>query len=208
MRINNFRGKYAFLSNFYTADIVFDGITYKNNEAAFQAQKCVNDADRKAFSTLNPSEAKKKGRHVVLRPDWEDVKFNLMRKIVKAKFEQNPDLARKLDDTGDAQLEEGNTWGDRIWGTVNGAGQNNLGKILMQVRKELRQKRTNTINYNNIIKNAVNSMIVNAPAEEMLEGARITSAAISDAGVILHLDNGVKFMFTCSSGQYYIEKEN
>ena len=41
-------------------------------------------------------------------------------------------------ETGDEYLEEGNTWGDRIWGTVNGKGQNNLGKILMRVREELR----------------------------------------------------------------------
>ena len=60
-----------------------------------------------------------------------------MTDIVKAKFEQNEDLQKKLLATEDAYLEEENTWGDRIWGTVNGVGANNLGRILMNVRKEL-----------------------------------------------------------------------
>ena len=61
-----------------------------------------------------------------------------MREIVEAKFEQNPQLREMLLATGDAYLEEGNTWGDRTWGTVNGVGANNLGRILMDVREGLR----------------------------------------------------------------------
>ena len=61
-----------------------------------------------------------------------------MREIVFEKFKQNPHLTKKLLDTGDVYLEEGNNWGDRIWGTVNGVGRNELGKILMEVRKELK----------------------------------------------------------------------
>lgn len=137
--INCFRGEYYFLSNFYECNIEFDGIPYLNAEAAFQAQKCSVLKDRKQFSDLNPSAAKKLGRKVSLRPDWENVKINLMYQIVKAKFVQNPDLADKLIATGDEYLEEGNNWGDRIWGTVNGVGANNLGKILMTVRSELRE---------------------------------------------------------------------
>lgn len=87
---------------------------------------------------LDPSSAKRKGRHVQLRHDWEKVKFDIMYEICKAKFSQNAELKDKLLATGDEYLEEGNTWGDRIWGTVNGKGQNNLGKILMRVREELR----------------------------------------------------------------------
>ena len=88
---------------------------------------------------MNPSEAKRTGRKVKLRPDWEDVKINEMRNIVRAKFSQNPELAEKLIQTGDAHLEEGNTWGDRTWGTVNGSGQNLLGKILMEIRETLKK---------------------------------------------------------------------
>lgn len=133
-KINSFREKYYFLSNFYEVPVTYDGILYQNNEAAFQAQKCADKADRQSFATLNPTEARRLGRKVSLRKDWEQVKIPLMREIVQAKFEQNPQLKDMLLATGDAYLEEGNTWGDRIWGTVNGAGANHLGRILMEVR--------------------------------------------------------------------------
>jgi len=136
-KINSFRDEYYFLSNFYECSVTYNGLTYKNNEAAFQAQKCINLKDREKFCNLSASESKKLGRRVVLRKDWEDIKIKVMTDIVKAKFEQNEDLQKKLLATEDAYLEEGNTWGDRIWGTVNGVGANNLGKILMNVRKEL-----------------------------------------------------------------------
>lgn len=134
--INEFRGEYYFLSNFYESPVKYQGITYRNNEAAFQAQKTFSD--RECFANLDPSSAKRKGRCVQLRSDWEKVKLDEMYNIVKAKFEQNTDLKNKLLATGDSHLEEGNTWGDKIWGTVGGKGQNNLGKILMRVRSELR----------------------------------------------------------------------
>lgn len=136
--INSFRGDYFFLSNFYDAPVEYNGLIYQNNEAAFQAQKCRYEEDRKAFTEMNGSEAKKAGRRVSLRSDWETVKIQVMRELVLAKFTQNPELRDELLATGDAYLEEGNTWGDRIWGTVNGVGANNLGKILMEVRAELR----------------------------------------------------------------------
>lgn len=136
-KINSFRDEYYFLSNFYECSVTYNGLTYKNNEAAFQAQKCINPKDREKFCNLRASESKKLGRRVVLRKDWEDIKIKVMTDIVKAKFEQNEDLQKKLLATEDAYLEEENTWGDRIWGTVNGVGANNLGRILMNVRKEL-----------------------------------------------------------------------
>ena len=57
-----------------------------------------------------------------------------------AKFSQHPELAEKLLATGNAHLEEGNSWGDKVWGTVGGVGANNLGKILMRVRETLRER--------------------------------------------------------------------
>ena len=136
--INAFRGENYFLSNFYSAPIAYDGMLFQNNEAAFQAQKCVNDADRAKFCNLNPTEARNLGRKIPLRKDWEQVKMTVMKEIVQAKFEQNPDLLEKLLNTGNAYLEEGNTWGDRVWGTVNGIGANNLGRILMEIREKHR----------------------------------------------------------------------
>lgn len=138
MVIDSFRGKYFFLSNFFEATVIYDGITYLNNEAAFQAQKTLNKEQRLDFAMLNPSQAKKMGRSVSLRPDWEEIKINVMYEICKAKFTQNENLKRSLLNTGNAELIEGNNWGDKIWGQVNGMGENNLGKILMKIREELK----------------------------------------------------------------------
>lgn len=63
-----------------------------------------------------------------------------MYEICKAKFSQNTELKKRLLSTGNEHLEEGNTWGDKIWGTVNGVGENRLGKILMRIREELRNE--------------------------------------------------------------------
>lgn len=138
MVIDSFKGKYFFLSNFYESPVIYEGITYLNNEAAFQAQKTLTNKERLAFTMLNPSQAKKLGRSVSLRPDWEDIKIDIMYNICKAKFTQNETLKTKLLKTGDATLIEGNTWGDKIWGQVNGVGENNLGKVLMRIREELK----------------------------------------------------------------------
>ena len=136
-KIDDFRGAYRFLSNFYDAPVTYLGVTYANNEAAFQAQKCTDNTVKAMFAKLNPSEAKRLGRNVQLRPDWETVKYDIMYEVCKAKFEQNDDLREMLLDTGDAYLEEGNTWNDRCWGTCRGVGENHLGKILMKIRDEL-----------------------------------------------------------------------
>lgn len=144
--IDSFTDEMFFLSNFYPCNIEYDEIVYKNAEAAFQAQKCAIKGDRYAFSNLNPTEAKNLGRTVKLRKDWENIKISEMAKIIHEKFEQNPDLAEKLLLTGNAYLEEGNTWGDRVWGTVNGKGANNLGRILMNEREKIREQ-LNEIEY-------------------------------------------------------------
>ena len=136
--INNFDGEYAFLSNFYECQVIFDGIVYQSSEAAFQAQKTLDLSERKRIATLTPGQSKRAGRKLILRSDWEAVKTKVMYEICKAKFMQNPDLKEKLLETGVEHLEEGNTWGDTFWGTVNGFGKNRLGCILMQIREELR----------------------------------------------------------------------
>lgn len=139
--INWFREEYEFLSNFYPSKVFFDGITYYNSEAAYQAQKCLNPEERSAFARLSSDEAKRLGQRVEMRPDWDEVKFNIMKQVVYAKFTQNPTLAQDLLDTGDKVIKEGNYWKDVYWGVDirTGEGENNLGKILMALRDDFRK---------------------------------------------------------------------
>lgn len=140
--ITSFRGEYGFLSNFYEAPIRLGGMCFGSGEAAFQGQKCRTEEERSIFQNLRPSEAKKAGRRVELRPDWEQVKVGLMEEIVRAKFTQNPELGQMLLATGNRPIIEGNTWNDTCWGVDirTGQGENHLGKILMKVREELREE--------------------------------------------------------------------
>ncbi len=137
--IPEFQGEYRFLSNFWDAPVTYEGLTYRNNEAAFQAQKCIRAEDRAAFTSLRSDEAKRLGRRVELRPDWEQVKVGIMEELVRAKFTQNEELRALLLATGSRVLEEGNNWNDTFWGldSKTRRGQNHLGKILMDVRSEL-----------------------------------------------------------------------
>lgn len=139
--IVRFRGEYDFLSNFYPTRILFDGVVYYNAEAAYQAQKCLEQADKEQFAILSADEAKRLGKKVEMRPDWEDVKFSIMEQIIHEKFTQNPTLAQDLLDTGNLTLKERNSWKDLYWGVdlKTGDGENNLGKILMAVRDYIRK---------------------------------------------------------------------
>lgn len=136
--INSFSGEYDFLSNFYPEVIVYEGAVYSCVEGAYQAAKCLNPEDRKQFTNLNGYQAKKLGRHVKLREDWEDVKVGVMYTCLQYKFLKHPSLANKLLATGDTTLIEGNYWNDTFWGVCNGVGKNHLGELLMQIRKELK----------------------------------------------------------------------
>jgi ribA/ribD-fused uncharacterized protein len=137
--ITSFRGKYRFLSNFYPSPIAVSHGTYFTVEHAYQASKCYHEADRQAIrGAATPAEAKRLGQKVRMRDGWEREKLMLMYNYVKAKFETHDFLRYKLLATDDAHLEEGSIWGDTFWGTVNGLGQNRLGKILMRIREECR----------------------------------------------------------------------
>ena len=146
MVISSFRGEHRFLSNFYQCPFEYDGLTYPNAEASFQAQKCADPNDRVRYTQVkNPVIAKRMGRHETLPEGWNDDCFHIMNAILHSKF-ANPELAQLLLATGDAYLEEGNHWHDNRWGHCtcekcrNKEGQNWLGKILMGIRDELRAR--------------------------------------------------------------------
>lgn len=138
--INDFRGKHRWLSNFWNCFIHVEGLNYPSVENAYQAMKMKNDEDRLKFLYCKASEAKQLGRLLPIRKDWNEQRINVMYDLVAIKFKQDFTLKHLLLSTGDEILEEGNWWGDTFWGTVNGKGENHLGRILMQVRKELKEQ--------------------------------------------------------------------
>jgi len=139
MKIKNFTNtEHRFLSNFYPCTITFMDITYPSVEHAFQASKTLDmEIREKIAKAPTPGKAKKMGRKVKLRFDWEDVKEVFMFLLLQKKF-AIPKLQRKLLATGDAELVEGNNWGDTYWGVCKGVGKNRLGELLMRVRQEIK----------------------------------------------------------------------
>ena len=134
--IRSFTGEYRWLSNFYGVEVEMDGMIYTSTEHAYQAAKTFNVEMRRTIRlATTPGQAKKLGRRVDLRPDWESVKLLIMENLLRQKF-SNPGLRQKLVDTGISTLVEGNTWGDTFWGQVNGVGKNHLGRLLMKIRSE------------------------------------------------------------------------
>jgi ribA/ribD-fused uncharacterized protein len=136
--IGVFRGDHAFLSNFHDTPVVLDGDWWPTAEHAFQGAKTTDPQWRERIRAADgPSEAKRLGRRAPLVAGWDDLRHQTMRDVLSAKFSQHEPLAHRLLTTGDAHLEEGNTWGDTVWGTVDGVGWNLLGHLLMWVRDEL-----------------------------------------------------------------------
>lgn len=135
--ITRFKDEYHFLSNFYLCWIEFDGAWYPSVEHAYVASKTLDHEIRKQVLSKTPGQAKRFGRTIALRSDWETVKLNVMEQLVRFKFTYHEDLKQKLIDTQGRLLEEGNFHKDQFWGTYYGKGHNHLGKILMTIRDEL-----------------------------------------------------------------------
>jgi ribA/ribD-fused uncharacterized protein len=139
--INSFSDEYRFLSNFYLSPITMDGIVYPTVEHYFQAMKTEEITLRKEIAeAYSPGRAKRMGRKLLLRKDWETLKITVMLKGLIEKFTTYPELQAKLIATAPHQLIEGNTWGDKYWGICNGEGQNLLGLMLMLLRSTLLPK--------------------------------------------------------------------
>jgi N-glycosidase YbiA len=133
--------QYGEFSNFSLHGFELDGAWWPTVEHYFQAQKFPGtEQAEKIRLAEKPAIAKRMGRSRkhVLRPDWEEVKDDVMRRAVRQKFESHPELRELLLATGDEELIE-NAPGDYYWGCgKTGTGRNMLGKILMEVRTSLR----------------------------------------------------------------------
>jgi len=145
LKIISFSGEYRFLSNFYRAPIMVmeEGKSYQypSVEHAYQALKTFDYSEREFFrgDSVTAGQAKRKGRQVKIRSDWNNVKIDIMGQLIYLKFSSHSNLKEKLLATNNAELIEGNTWGDSFWGMCPNeygilTGQNNLGKILMNIR--------------------------------------------------------------------------
>lgn len=144
MNVVHFYGvgdEFGAFSNFAPYPITIDGERWPTSEHYFQAQKFDDKAYRAKIRNANsPMLAARLGRDrkQKLRRDWEAVKVDIMRAAVLAKFTQHEALRTLLLSTGDAKLVE-HTDNDDFWGDGgNGRGKNMLGRILMQVRDQLR----------------------------------------------------------------------
>lgn len=135
--IKGFFGEFRFLSNFWPAPIVVQGIQFPTVEHAYQAFKSTDRADWERIAKLpTPKAAKAASYKLTLRPGWDTYRVFVMYKLLRLKF-AIPELRKALLITGDAYLEETNTWGDRFWGVCDGSGDNQLGILLMKVRSEI-----------------------------------------------------------------------
>lgn len=142
--ITEFTGQFRFLSNFTASKVTFEGVVYPTVEHAYQAAKTLDLAERTTILGIDRAgDAKKAGKKLTVRSDWDAVKVKVMAKLVYRKFDKNPELKAKLLSTGNVKLIESNTWGDRFWGVSKGEGENKLGKILMKVRSKLREEAIN-----------------------------------------------------------------
>jgi ribA/ribD-fused uncharacterized protein len=132
---------YGCFSNFSAHGFELDGLYWPTSEHYFQAQKFVGTPHAEEIrQARTPKEAAEMGRerHRPLRPDWEAVKDDVMRRAVRRKFEAHAGIRAVLLGTGDEELVEA-TSGDYYWGCgTNGTGKNRLGQILMDLRALLR----------------------------------------------------------------------
>jgi hypothetical protein len=142
-------------SNFVLFDtpMLYDGDLYTTPEAFYQAMKTLDKSKRSEIAKMSPNQAKKAGKKLLLRNDWNSVKEQVMLYAQRYRFRKNTIMRERLLLTGNSIIEETNTWHDNYWGicmcsVVNGnfgnrncsGGKNLLGKLIMQVRDEIRKE--------------------------------------------------------------------
>ena len=149
-KIESFKNQFDWLSNFYHSPFSYQGIVYTTNEHFYQAWKFPADERERIAKLPSPAAAKKEGRKAKLCWNWDTIKVDIMKTGLQEKF-KNPVLAKKLIDTRDTELIEGNYWHDNFWGKCscekckNKPKQNMLGELLMQLRNNLQKGKRLTL---------------------------------------------------------------
>lgn len=137
--VTQFKGDYRWLSNFAPCKIILEGVEYQSVEHAYMSAKS-SDLDWKLFcrETEKAGDVKRASKNITLIPNWDNLKINVMKVCLEQKFSVDP-YRSKLITTGSIQLIEGNTWNDKFWGVslTDNQGQNNLGKLIMDIRDSL-----------------------------------------------------------------------
>lgn len=139
-----FKNEYAFLSNMYSCPVKFDGEVFPCVETAFQYAKCADENDKERFMNtrgfwVNGYTARSIGRKVKLRSDWDTYRLEVMKELLEDKFYHHEKFREGLKLTRKIEIVEDNTWDDTFWGKCNGKGENNLGKMLMEIREEIQK---------------------------------------------------------------------
>ena len=139
---------YGAFSNLYKRPVEFEGTTYPTSEHAYQAGKALKPAVRQwILSAPTPALAAMAAHGLYVWdvvPNWAQIKFDRMRAVLRAKFDQHADLRELLLSTGEARLVESGTVNNAVnrqWGEVNGKGENMLGLMLMELRTAYAKQR-------------------------------------------------------------------
>ena len=141
--------EYGWMGNMAPYPIKFDGKVWRTSEALFQCMRFDDDNVKEIIrGEKSPMGAKmkaKKYRDQMVVVPMSELDVENMRKCVKMKFDAHPQLKRQLMNTKDAFIYEdiGNRngerhkfWGAKKWSESEGAGNNMMGKILMDLREE------------------------------------------------------------------------
>ena len=139
--IESFKGIYTWLSNMVPVKIIYEGIEYPSVEHAYMSAKSSDMAwkSRCADTQISPKQIKQESKSIRLRDEWEDMKIDVMKECLEQKYQQEP-FKTLLLGTGETHIQEGNWWGDFFWGVdiKTGKGENNLGKLIMKIRNDLK----------------------------------------------------------------------
>jgi hypothetical protein len=129
--------------NFSSFKVEWNGYLFASVEEAYQAASFMG-SDEELVEKIKKSHSADEAQRIAYanrdkrREDWDDVKISIMEELLRLKIEQNPYVKKKLLQTGDYMIVEDSPKDD-FWGWgPNRNGQNNLGKLWMKLREELK----------------------------------------------------------------------